>query len=108
MKAIWIRSDVRTITEVEYSGLDDLRRMVGGHIEYAMRFNSDTLYVDEEGLLKNPKHFFSIESGHQTLAGNGVLVGREVGDGGRTRTPKSTLLQVQTAVTWIEFSDPIG
>jgi hypothetical protein len=31
-------------------------------------------YVDEQGLLDDPRHFFMFDGGHQPLAGNGVIL----------------------------------
>ena len=37
--------------------------------------NHDSILVDDEGLLKSPKHFFHYEGGHQPFAGNGLILG---------------------------------
>lgn len=37
--------------------------------------NRDTVFVDDEGLLKDAEHFFEIEGAPQPFAGNGVIFG---------------------------------
>lgn len=95
MRALWIRSDTKTVEEVFYEGLDDLQRMVGGGIVLAHAFeNKDVVYVDANGMLKCPKDFFILRGGYQPLSGNGVLVGRERRNSAQTfdpRTPRETL-----------------
>lgn len=41
----------------------------------------NTLYVDEEGMLKNPESFFYIEGAYQPFAGNGVIAGFDAKEG---------------------------
>ena len=80
MKAYHIDSAARTIEEVEYGTLADMRRFVGGYIEAAAMYpNGDTLYVGEEGLSKIPTGFFWVAGRtDQPMVGNGLYVGREV------------------------------
>ncbi len=92
MKAYWINAKDQTITAVDYEH-GDLQKLVEGWIETAFMWPSgDVLYVDEEGLLKHPQHFFRIpERRDQPLAGNGVLVGRELNDTDITAPPRMSL-----------------
>ena len=54
--------------------LEALWKLVGGYIEVAARFaNGDVLYVDEEGLLKEPERFFCLKHEQRPYAGNGVI-----------------------------------
>jgi len=80
MKVLFINAKDMSVEERELESHKDIRPLINGWIEAAYRYeNGDVLYVDEEGLLKNPRHFFLIpERGDQPLAGNGVIVGREV------------------------------
>ena len=97
----------RTITEVAFTGLGELQKLVGGYIEiaYMWRPNGDTLFVDEEGMYRHAKHFSLRERPDQTLAGNGVLVGMEVDgpyEGGYTnRDPTMTIKELRERVTWV-------
>lgn len=80
MRAIIININAkdRTITETEIDGsLKSLQQIVGGLIEpvYDGLDDAHHCYVNEEGLLDHPRHFFMFRNGHQPLAGNGVIVG---------------------------------
>ena len=101
MKAYLIDSESRTVTEIEYKR-GELQKLVGGWIETACVWDSgDVLYVDEEGLLKDPRFFFRIpERPDQPLAGNGVLVGREVNNTSRTAPPTMTIEELIRKVTF--------
>lgn len=102
-RALFIDSTAGKVTQIEvpfrgHEFLDALYKRIGCDlIEVATEFpNGDVLYVDEEGLLKEPKHFFDI-SAHQPFAGNGVIVGRETDDEG-------TLADCQTALTDLKIT----
>jgi hypothetical protein len=77
MRAIVINAQNRTITETEIDGsLESLQQIVGGLIEPVGQGLDDYhhCYVNEEGLLEHPRHFFFFKEGHQPLAGNGVIL----------------------------------
>jgi uncharacterized protein DUF3846 len=77
MRAIIINAQDRTITETEIDGrLKSLQQIVGGRIEAVYEGLDDNhhCYVNEEGLLHHPQHFFMFKGGHQPLAGNGVIL----------------------------------
>ena len=83
MRAIIINARDRTITETEIDGsLETLQQIVGGMIEPVSQGldRNHHCYVNEEGLLEHPQHFFMFEGGHQPLAGNGVILA-ETDDG---------------------------
>ena len=79
-KGYWVNSQAKTITEVSYHSLEDMRKFIGGWLECAhIHSNGDTLYVDEEGLRKAPQTWFHYKHRpDQVLAGNALLVGREL------------------------------
>ena len=62
--------------------MDRLQQIVGGLIEPVEQGLDDEhhCYVNEEGLLDNPQHFFMFTDGHQPLAGNGIILA-STGDG---------------------------
>ena len=73
-----------SIISVEKDNSQHLRDHVGGWITLAMTLPSgDIMYVDDEGLLKNPENFQYWDfpnRGRKLFAGNGVIVG-DVGNG---------------------------
>jgi hypothetical protein len=84
MRAIIVNSKDRTITETDIDGsLKTLQQIVCGLIEPVSQGLDDNhyCYVNEEGLLDNPQHFFMFKNGHQPLAGNGVILS-STDDGG--------------------------
>ena len=105
MRAIIINAEVRTITETEIDGsLKSLQQIVGGLIEpVSQGLDGDHhCYVNEEGLLDQPQHFFMFRDGHQPLAGNGVILSStEDGD----EAPCTLLLDwVKDRVTFMDLA----
>jgi hypothetical protein len=85
-KAVLIDAVKREIKEVDVNDYRDIcpllnncRMFTIGH--YLNNGNdkqdTDVIYVDDEGLLTDPKHFFTFEGGHQPYAGNGLVVGSD-------------------------------
>jgi hypothetical protein len=103
MKAYWINATEKTITEVDYSGYPDLKRMVGGYIQIAKMWPAgEVLFADEEGLLKGPTTWFRIVGHDNPIAGNAVVVGREKrDDSGDTEDPTFQLAALQAEVTFL-------
>lgn len=107
-QAYLIDSTARTVEPVTFETLADMHTLIGGDIEVACQWpNGDVLYVDEEGLLKPDRHFFSIpERRDQLLVGNGLLVGREEeGEqfpaGYTTHPPTMSLADLTRRVTFL-------
>jgi hypothetical protein len=83
-RAIIVNPKDRTITATDIDGsLKPLRQIVGGLIEPVSQGLDEYhhCYVNEEGLLDDPQHFFMFSDGHQPLAGNGVILS-STDDGG--------------------------
>ena len=104
MRAIVINSRNRTVVEIDLvPTLDRLQQIVGGLIEPVEQGLDDEhhCYVNEEGLLDNPQHFFMFTDGHQPLAGNGIILA-STGDGDEApcRLP---LEWVKERVTFMDF-----
>jgi hypothetical protein len=102
MKAILIDPFKRTITEVDYSG--DWRQigaLIGCDVFTVANIGDDDIYVDDEGLLKDPSEmaFFKHENYPQPLCGRGLVM--SVDDEGETIAAKSTLEEVKNAVTFM-------
>jgi len=103
MKAIKIDAVKRRVTEVEVSGLADMQKAVGGNIEIGHWFPGcpDVIYVDEEGLLKNPEHFFLIEHETELLAGNGLIVGTNLLTGAPVNCT-TPIEYIKKQVRWVD------
>jgi hypothetical protein len=107
MRAIVINAQDRTITETEIDGkLKSLQAIVGGLITpvYDGLDDQHHCYVDDEGLLSEPQHFFMFSNGgHQPLAGNGViLASTDDGDEAPCTLP---LDWVKERVTFMDLND---
>ena len=99
----------KTVSQVEYNNVEDINRLIGCQtfcLGFADHVTGDTLYVDDEGLLHHPQHFFLFAKRRdQPLAGNGLMVGREVeGDeypnGYTTLPPKMTLVALRKQIVF--------
>lgn len=105
MRAIVINAKDRTITAIDIDrSLKSLQQIVGGMIEPVTQGLDEFhhCYVNEEGLLNNPQHFFMFRDGHQPLAGNGVILSStEDGD----EAPCTLLLDwVRERVTFMDLN----
>jgi hypothetical protein len=104
--AYLIDSANRVVNQVTFDGLAGLQALIGGYLEVARTWPcGDVLYVDEDGLRKDLP-FFWLHGVRNVIAGNGVVVGREVeGDeypGGFTTLPPVTPLEdLQAAVRFL-------
>lgn len=87
--------------------LKDMQRCVGGHLEVAYMWSSgDTLYVDDEGMLKPKDGYFVLaERRDQVLHGNGLVVGPELGSSSSwtTANPTMTLLDLKQRVRFFDL-----
>lgn len=74
-KGMGIKIDAvaRTATEVKISDLKSMQECVGGYIEPVRLSGKDTLYVDEEGLLKVGLPVFYFRG--REFVGNGLVTG---------------------------------
>ena len=74
----------RTIVRLDYGGdYREITAALGCSLFDVARFNEhrDVAYIDDEGLLKNPMHFFAVNGYLQPLAGRGWILGTdEAGD----------------------------
>jgi hypothetical protein len=75
MRAIVIDPAAQTVEEIDTDGsLAALQQVVGGSIEYVAVDDDHHCYVNEEGLLDQPEHFFMFDGRHQPLAGRGIIL----------------------------------
>lgn len=101
-RAIHIDAEARTVTETTVDTLEDLQKLVGGWIEFACELPSDdVVFVNEEGLLGEPKHFFYIDGSPQPYAGSGVVLGPCDGDGEETAAT-SDVDELRSRVTFLD------
>jgi hypothetical protein len=108
MRAIVIDAKKQQVYEQDIRGsLKCLQQIVGGYIELATHIDDEhDLFVDEEGLLKQPEHFFEYEGAHQPFAGNGVIVSHD--DEGETKGAKLSLEEVRARVTFMSGSEIVA
>ena len=111
MRALKIDVEKKSVEEVEVNGLIDLQKAVDGYICQATRFPlHDILYVDDEGLLKTPKLFFSVFVSDfpapRVFAGNGILVGgTEEGDSAPCKLSLDVLKEITSFYTLEEVRE---
>jgi hypothetical protein len=107
MRAIVIDSMMQTVKEATLSKEDTLTQMqtlVGGYIERATQLpNGDDVFVNEEGLLRSPRHFFTIVGGHQPYAGNAVILNSD--EEGDSAPAKSDLVYITTSVKFLTLEE---
>lgn len=80
----------RTITEVAVGDYKTIYPLLGCECFTCVGVeDDDTIYVDDEGLLKPQENFFLYEGYPQPLAGNGLVLGTD--EEGESVNPKMTL-----------------
>lgn len=103
IKAILIDPEVQLIREVvvdEKDFLESCYKLIGCNlIEVAMDLDGDTIYVDEEGLLKQVKGYFTVVGARQPFAGKGLVVGYDRANDKNI----STSLSVQDVRDFVKF-----
>src|SRR5512143_3417531 len=106
MKAILIDPFDETVTEVEHNG--DYRQIYTllSHPEHKVDcftvvqiHQGDAIFVDDEGLLKNPKRFFVWKGYPQPLAGKGLILGTD--DEGNSVDAVATVDEVKKRVSFV-------
>ena len=77
MRALLIDPKERSVTEVQNNGaLSDTTRLLECETPTNLGWlaEGDTLWIDDEGMRKNPRHFFTVRGGCQ-IAGKGLVIG---------------------------------
>ena len=105
MKAYLIDPVAETVTEVDHNG--DYRQIY--ELIQAQPFTcvglwdeGDAVYIDDEGLLNNPRYFFLLDGYPQPLAGRGLVLGAD--EEGESRSPKITLESLRKRVSFAQLS----
>jgi len=101
MKAYLIDPQEREIRQVDYDGdYKSIYRLLDIELFTVVELNEqrDVVYVDDEGLLKDPVYFFTVEGYGQPLAGKGLVLGTD-GEG-ETVEPTLSLETLTQMVGW--------
>jgi len=110
MKAILINPISRTIKEIEHSGnfrqiyelLSDEENGVKVDLFTVVQLDDvNCIYVDDEGLLKDPRYFFNYRGYSQPLAGRGLVLGVDSHSGESI----ATTLSVEHVSDRVRFSE---
>ena len=78
LNAILIDSESQTVKEIKLDNSNYLNISTALGCQYFAVVslpNGDSLFVDDEGLLKNPEHFFLFPDYPYPLAGRGLILG---------------------------------
>lgn len=113
MRAILIDPFTETISEVDYDGdyksiyrlLSDEKQTVDTFTVVGLS-DEETLFVDDNGLLNEPTHFFIWKGYGQPLAGKGLILG--VDEEGDSVATKYTLDYVKPRVLWANNLELVG
>ena len=104
MKGILINADKRKVVAVDVrpdpnKDLAGLRKLIGCEwVEPVIVGDGLTLWLDEEGRLKQPKAGFRLSGFPTNFVGNGVLLG---GDTEHVRTCRAAVEVVAMGVRWV-------
>ena len=94
------------VTAMDYDGVGDLIRMVGGRLEQVKAWpTGDVLYVDEDGALKPYEGCFFVPGNPLPICSNGVVVGRAIGDSGDRADPTITLFRLMAEIRFCPMDD---
>lgn len=77
-KGFLINVETKEITEVLIKDIKHVRDLIGNDCSFfspVMLDENNDLMVDDEGLNKNPQHFFFFKGLPNPLAGNAILIG---------------------------------
>ena len=109
MKAILIDPENHTVTEVEYNGnYKHIYELIGCETFTVVDIGRDnnglthSIFVDDEGLLNNPRYFFIWNGYQQPLAGKGLILGCD--EEGETVAATLDLEAVRLNVSFTELS----
>ena len=108
-RGILIDAVNRQVREVNFINFEDMKRQmnvewvtVGADLKTNHKIRQ-TVWVDDEGLLNNPDHFFVIDGGYQPYAGNGMIAGTS--SHGNTVDCRMTVEEVEKMVHYMTLAD---
>ena len=105
MRAYLIDPKDETITEVDYS---DTHLDINRHIDcekltiVGINPGADVVFVDDEGLLNNPRYFFMLAGYPHPLPGKGLVLG--IDDDGESVEPAMTIGDLRAMVRFVQLS----
>jgi len=103
-KAILIDPETSTVTVVEIEDYKDILKHIGCDVfTSGCSFNRDTIFVDDEGLLKlkEGNKGFSIDCYHGPFAGRGLVCGHD--SEGESVNCESNVVEVAAALEFLTF-----
>lgn len=107
-RIIIIDAQEKILHEATVTDLKDMQKIVGGYICLACSLpNGDEIYVNDEGLLSDPKFFFYPEGAHQPFALNGFIIGGPDSEGELTDA-KIKLEEAKAMIEFYGINDVIG
>lgn len=102
-KALLIDVVAKQITEVEIGDYKDIYKHIGNGcnlFEIPIELeNGDSIFIDEEGLLKEVHGGFMMAGWRYPLCGNGVILGQD--DEGDSVSYKSSIEEIKRAVIFV-------
>lgn len=111
MKAYLINATTKTVQPVEYEGIEDIRKILGGEPTIGKRWeNGDMLLVDDHGPCKY-HHFFALRDADSPFIGNGLVIGRGVPNTPRNRAPTIKIPELTSRMSFfhrVQISAQIG
>jgi hypothetical protein len=106
-KAILIDAINRTVTETTIGIWSEIAPKIGCDLFDIIQLDAkNDLYVDDEGLLKNPKNFILWDGYPTPLAGNGLILGGDHNTGESCDT-NLTVDQVKVKVKFLDLVEVI-
>lgn len=101
-KAILIDAEKHEVKEVEVGDYKTIYPLLKCDLFECVGVDkNDTLYVDEEGLLKPQEHFLLWYG--KPLAGNALLMGTKAN--GESKAPTHTIEEVKAAVKFLSYEE---
>lgn len=104
MRAYLIDPALKTVTEIEHNGnYKQIYEFIEAPLFTVLNINDqgDAVYIDDEGLLNNPRYFFILNGYNQPLAGKGLVLG--VDSEGDSCDPQITLDELKSRISFAEL-----
>jgi hypothetical protein len=106
MKALLIDSKNKVVKQIEIGeNYTEITKAIDCDVFAAPHIleNNDTMYCDDEGLLKDPENFFLLDTYPQPIAGNGLILGCDYE--GESKDVEISLEELSSRVTFMNVHD---